>query len=297
MLRRSSITALALVCALGHTLGCSSSSDSAPGGGPVDSGTSGDTGTPAADSGTAPVDSGASDSTKPPSDTGGGETPPGATSCGTAPYAHVTTHLYDYQSKKPVADGRLTGSLCPGSTFISDVTGLIDAQIQQSVAFDVKIEGKTYISTRFGEQLLTKDFDIALPMIPTIFTGLLPDWGADRPSILVAIGNAPASADAGTPDATGPCAAFDGVTLAVTGHPEAKVGYFKAGAIPTIDPALTMTDASGLAAISGLPSSLGHIEITGTKTGCTVSFKPYPVTGRYALEDGVLTVATGLLGN
>ena len=273
----SGLAALALGSFACFAVACSSSSDN---GGPAD------TGTPPVDSTTdAGGDSGGTDTkdgTTPGDSSDTSEVTP-ATTCGDPPYVHVVVNVYDYQSKTPVVGAQLTTSLCPGSVFISDSTGKFDGQVSQGKAFDPRLSADSYVTARLGEEKLDADFTIAVPMLPEAITLILPDWANDKPTSIAFIGPESAIGDAGADaaDTSGPCEQVDGITLAVTGHPEAKIVYFKAGAIPTADSTLTATTSAGFAEIANLPASVAPFQVTGTKTGCTVNFATSPLTGNY----------------
>ena len=271
---------------------CSSSSDN---GAPADTGTSG------VDSTT--TDSGVGDASKDGGDSTSGEggettdvTP--ATTCGDPPYVHVVVHVYDYQSKTPVANAQLTTSICPGSVFVSDSTGTFDGQVAKDKAFDPKLSADSYVTMRLGEEKLGADFEISVPLIPEAITLILPDWSTSQPTSIAFIGPSSALGDGGVDaaDTSDPCQQVDGISLTVTGHPEAKIVYYKAGSIPTADSTLTATTSAGLVEIANLPTTASPYQVTGTKTGCSVTFATPPLTGNYSLENGVLTVATGVVG-
>jgi hypothetical protein len=273
-------------------IACSSSSDNSQ---PADTGPSG---------GDSTTDSGVGDSSK--SDGGDSTTNDdgdagevvAATTCGDPPYVHVVVHVYDYQSKTPVANALLTTSICPGSTFVSDSTGTFDGQISKGLAFDPRLSADSYVTVRLGEEKLDADFTIGVPMLPEALTLILPDWSTTKPTSIAFIGNS-AALDGGVDasvDAADPCEAVDGISLTVTGHPEAKIVYFKSGAIPSPDSTLTATTSAGFAEIANLPTTAAPYQVTGTKTGCSVTFATPPLTGNYSLENGVLTLATGVVG-
>lgn len=276
---------------LASFFGCGSSSDNtapADTGAPTDGGVDSTKGDSTSD---APVDSSKNDS----GTSDASEIVP-ATTCGSPPYVHVVVHVYDYQSKSPVAGAFLTASICPGSTFVSDATGTFDGQISKGVAFDPRLSASSYVTMRLGEEKLDADFTVNVPLLPDALTLILPDWATDKPTSLAFVG--PSSALDGGVDAadtSSPCEQVDGIALAVTGHPEAKITYFKGGAIPSPDSTLTATTTAGFAEIANLPTSAAPIKVTGTKSGCTVTFATPPLTGNYSLENGVLTVATGVV--
>ena len=212
--------------------------------------------------------------------------------CGNAPLVNVTGTITSYTSATTkVVGGKLTVDVCPDLTITTDADGKLDAKLSKGVAYNPRIEAEGYITSRTGEQILQADYDASSGLLSDFLTGVIPSWSTNSPSVLAAAQFS--ASPAPQPDPNDPCTSLDGVVFAVTDHPEAVVTYFQPGSIPTADPSLTSTSTLGLAAINGLSENLtgALIEITATKAGCDVSFDSYPHTGRYRLENGVLTFA------
>lgn len=213
----------------------------------------------------------------------------GAVQCGDDPTVAVALTVRSYVSEELVEGAELTVDLCPGASVTTDAEGLLEAQVQRDVAVQPRLSADGHLTMRIGEQVLVEDLEGEVPIFPDLATALLPDWGEDRPSLMALVSIVPDTFDEGDP-----CATADGFTVSVIDHPEAEVLYFSGEGIPNPDPSLESTGPTGLAAFSGLVATDGEasIELLAEKAGCDdVSFVSYPQTGRYALEDGVLTVA------
>jgi hypothetical protein len=97
--------------------------------------------------------------------------------------------------------------------------------------------------------------------------------------------------------ATAPCDTTTGVTLTVTGHPEATVSYM-AAAWPT-DTTVASTTASTdgtRAFISGVVGAT-KVQIAGTLSGCAVALVTASQTGNFPLLAGVITIGTATITN
>lgn len=213
----------------------------------------------------------------------------GAVQCGDDPTVAVALTVRSYVSEALVEGAELTVDLCPGASVTTDAEGLLEAQVQRDVTIQPRLSADGHLTMRIGEQVLVEDLEGEVPIFPELATALLPDWGEDRPSLMALVSVDPDDFDEGDP-----CATADGFTVSVVDHPEAEVLYFSGEGIPNPDPELESTGPTGLAAFSGLLATDGEasIELLAEKEGCDqVSFVSYPQSGRYALEDGVLTVA------
>jgi hypothetical protein len=215
----------------------------------------------------------------------------GATTCGEEPYVDVHLVVRSYITEGLVEGATLTVNLCPGLSLTSNAEGELDAAVGRDQAFQARLEATNHLTMRLGEQLLVEPFDAEVPLFPTLATAILPDWGEDRPSLMVLMDNHEDELEEGDP-----CGLSDGWEVVVNDHDEAIVTYYSGESTPNPDPELTATGPLGLAAFEGLADTEGdaNIEITATKDGCDdVTFVSYPFTGGHALENGVLTVAVG----
>lgn len=211
--------------------------------------------------------------------------------CGPEPRVHFTGLLTSYVNPMTVVAGAaLTVDLCPGVSIVSDRAGMLDGFLSRGVAYNPRVEAPGYLTLRTGEQVLRGDFDASAPLLPSAFRALLPHFSTSAPTLLAAVSvdDAP---DAGTPAG---CASAAGAVFRVVGHPEAVVTYYAGDAVPRADPSLRATTALGLAEISGLAATAAgqYVELQVEKPGCDrIAFRSYPHTGRYRLEDGVVTLA------
>lgn len=222
----------------------------------------------------------------------------GTVVCGGEPRVHATGRITSFSAMDTgVVGAHLTADLCPGVDIVTDATGHFEADFAQGMAFNGKITATGFLPERAGEQNLSADIVADAEMFPMVLSALLPHWGADRPTVLaIAVrGDQPPLPDGGV---GGACDGVDGVTFSVTGHPEAVVTYYSGTTAPTPDASLTATGPNGVAEISGLAATApgAPITLTASKAGCsTLSFVSYPFTGRFVLENGVLTGALAFM--
>lgn len=215
----------------------------------------------------------------------------GATQCGEEPYVDAHIVVTSYVSKALVEGAELTVNLCPGLTLSSNAEGELDASIAQDQAFQARFVADGHLPMRLGEQLLTEAFEADVPLFPTLATAILPDWGDDRPSMMVLI-----DVHADEFEEDDPCATAEGWEVTAVDHAEAIVTYYEGDSFPNPNPDLEATGPLGLAAFSGMDATDGDASLTFTasKDGCDdASFDSYPFTGGHSLENGVLTVAVG----
>jgi hypothetical protein len=215
----------------------------------------------------------------------------------------LTGRLTSYlDPARGIAGARVTLDPCPGATAVSDADGRLRGEVSRDVPYDPRVEARSFLTMRSGEQVALGPIDLESFLFPSALSTLLPHWSADAPTVLaIVIGPNAADVDAGgAPDAgtPGPCTSHRGATFTVVGHPEAVVTYFAGSTTPTADPTLTSTDTIGAAEISGLAATAPGEPITlaVSSPSCpALSFVSYPHTGRYVLENGVLTLAAAFL--
>src|SRR5262249_15043156 len=121
---------------------------------------------------------------------------------------------------------------------------------------------------------------LVTPVIPQLFTVLVPGgFGPDKTALVIGV-----MKDGGS----GACDQLDGIRLDLPDHPEAKITYFTADAVP--QPARgTVTTSGGRAIVTQLaPDQL--VTVRGTKAGCTISFAREPYTGRAPVAAGAVTL-------
>jgi hypothetical protein len=127
--------------------------------------------------------------------------------------------------------------------------------------------------------------DTLTPYIP----GFSPDGGSGNAILEIVL-----AFDAA---ATAPCNTTSGVTLSVTGHPEATVSYM--GATWPNDPNVASTTAStdGTRAFIAGITGASKVQITGTKSGCAVKTVTASQTGNFAVLAGAVTIGTATVTN
>jgi hypothetical protein len=219
----------------------------------------------------------------------------GIATCGDAPYANVNARITSLTTGMPVEGATVTldPAPCTGVQATTDSNGVASARIQLNTAVSGKVEHAGYLTERTGEQSYRGDIDAGGFVVPTVAAGALPHYSSASPDILTVLyGNQP---DAG-PEAG--CASVAGATFSVVGHPEAVVTYYHPGVdggLPTPDTTLTATTSLGGAEISGLAAGQTvQLQVTSPTCG-TASYVSYPLTGRYYLENGVLSIAPAFL--
>ena len=212
-----------------------------------------------------------------------------ANACGPGPYSRLQVGAVSFETKAPIPYG--SGSFvdaCPDKTFTSDENGRFDLLVTTGMVFEPRFVADGFITTRSGQARITQDLTLdAAALFPTALQGLFPHLTDTTTDIAVITALPPGT----TADAGDPCTTKDGVVFSVKDHPEAVVGYYNGVGIPALDPSLQATSTVGAAEISGLPESVGVIEIDATKPGCNISTVSYPHLGKYTLENGALTLA------
>lgn len=214
--------------------------------------------------------------------------------CGPGPYGRVSAEVSSYAGGA-IAGARLTVDICPDEEFVTDESGFVELDMTLGAPYNPKVEADGYLPIRTGEQVIVGDFAGGGSMLPEAFVGLLPSWSTTSPTMVAVV--AFAADPPPTPDPADPCTSADGVTFSVTGHPEAVVTYYAGTNVPTPDPSLQATGPIGLAEISGIPATAPGelIELVVAKPGCDIDAVSYPHTGRYILEDGVVTLGGGVM--
>jgi hypothetical protein len=205
--------------------------------------------------------------------------------CGPEPTVLLSGTFTAYLNKLPVIDAVVTSDSCPGQQYITDENGFVSARVARDVPFYPKIVAQSFASIRLSEEILVADYDASAELYEESLLAIVPTYNAETPTILVAV--------RARDEASDECADLSGYEIGVPDHPEAVVLYYGGSAVPQADPMLTATGEPGLATISGLAATAPgtFIELTVEKTGCEPSFVSYPQTGRFVLENGVVTAA------
>lgn len=211
-------------------------------------------------------------------------------SCGAPPWVllegTITTRMTDGTVGPVVPDVSITWSGCPGVTAKTGVDGVFHAWVSEYLPNGRRFEKAGYLTTHTSEQAWPQSYaslDLALRE-ETVWKPLMPGFDSTHATVLIGI-SAPK---------TGSCVGGDNISIAVTGHPEAKVQYLDyATGEPPKPVAGTKTTKRGLALITGLSAGeLTDANITATREGCKYTMKGSVDTGRAKLEAGTFTIAT-----
>ncbi|NUO48395.1 MAG: hypothetical protein HOV80_06015 [Polyangiaceae bacterium] len=215
-----------------------------------------------------------------------GATTGGSTdACGPEPTVLLSGTFTSYLNQLPVIDGVVTSDSCPGQQYIPDENGFVSAKVARDVPFYPKIVAQSFAPIRLGEEILVADYDASAELYPESLLAIVPTWSTSTPTILAVIRAQSSASDE--------CKDLSGYTFDIPAHPEAEIMYYSGSPIPQADPMATATGDAGLATFSGLAATAPgeFIELTVEKAGCEPSFISYPQTGRYVLENGVVTAA------
>jgi hypothetical protein len=215
--------------------------------------------------------------------------------CGAPPYVTLSLSVETASAADAatrIGGAILTSPLCPDASFTSDDDGGIVGLVTQNTAFYGRFNAAGYAPTLSPEEF----FDASLPTVaialpPSLLTVIVPNYDKTKPLVLV-----DARLDTGTNhDGGANCDDPSDIAFSVDGHPEAVVTYYTSGSIPSAIPGATGTSEAGLASITGIDVSISPISITGTKTGCTVSFVKNGSTGEIPLENAYVSIAAAYL--
>lgn len=205
--------------------------------------------------------------------------------CGPEPTVLLSGTFTSYLNQLPVIEGVVTSDSCPGQQYVTDENGFVSARVARDVPFYPKIVAQSYAPIRLGEEILIADYDASAELYPEGLLSIVPTWSTETPTILAAIRAQSSASD--------DCKDLSGYTVSIPAHPEAAVMYYTGSPLPQADPMATATGEPGLATFSGLAATAPgeFVELTIEKAGCEPSFVSYPQTGRYVLENGVVTAA------
>jgi hypothetical protein len=217
-----------------------------------------------------------------------------ATACTAPPFVNFGAKLTELDvsgAKTPLAGARISFTTCSGFNLTTDATGAATTQITKGIPLTpIYDDGTTTIGAVGGEIPAMVDVSPAVTLFaydvsPSI-PGFVQDGGnAAMIAILLQV----------DPAATAPCNVVSGVTLAVTGHPEAVVSY--AGNDWPGDTSVTTTSSVGPYVFIGGVQPGGLVSVTGTLSGCSVELVTASQTGRFALVNGVLTMGLATITN
>ncbi|HEY2515053.1 MAG TPA: hypothetical protein VGI39_29510 [Polyangiaceae bacterium] len=272
---------------LGSEIGCSSNNKGTPPlPGPGDAGDDSSV-TPPQDASTTPDAS----------DSGGSVTPTDsgmrALTCTAAPFVNfgATVSLQAASGGPTPVSGATVGfTTCPGFLLTSDGSGKVSTQITQNVPIIPIYSASGAVDGIGAEIPAGADVNESVALITHGAAASVPGItdGGDAPVLEITI--------AADPAATGACADVTGVSLSVTGHTEAVVNYMSPNWPTTPGPASTTSSAGPLVFISGITGA-SSVQLTGTKTGCAVSFASASQTGRFPVLTGSITYGVATLQN
>jgi hypothetical protein len=223
--------------------------------------------------------------------------PSGPVQCGPPPYITlglVVEQVSSADAGAPRIGGAvLTSPLCPDASFTSDDDGGITGLVTENVPFYGRFNAPGFAPTLSPqEEFAANTPDVAIALPPSLLPALVPNYDQTKTLIFI-----DARKDTGTNNDGGAnCDDVSGISFSVDGHPEGQVTYYTADAIPAAIPNGTAT-VGGAASITGIDVSASPVTITGTKSGCTISFLKGAATGKIPLENSYVSIAAAYLRN
>lgn len=215
-----------------------------------------------------------------------------ATDCGPGPYANVIGHINEAVAAgdpRPKEDVKVTFSICPDKPFTTDADGTIRGRMTKNVPISFTADHPDDIPTKYAEFTVTRDlFEGSVLVVPKLFQSVVaPDFGPEKTLIAFGVQYPVGTFDGGVPDGgpADPCQRSEGITIAIPGHPEAKVVYFTTDSIPKPDLTATATSTNGVAKVEGLADGT-TISPVATKPGCRLTPVYAGFTGRGTVKKG-----------
>jgi hypothetical protein len=181
---------------------------------------------------------------------------------------------------------------CSGFEITTDATGKAATQLTQAAAVTPFYTSSAILSMLGAEIPATADVAVSLTAFQADVLDAVPGFAQDGGE--AALVEVVLAVD---PSATGACASTSGVSLVVTGHPEATVSYMAAGWPTDATVSSTVVSTDGTRAFIGGVAGASKVAITGTKSGCTVSLATASQTGNFRLLAGSITVGTATIAN
>lgn len=211
-----------------------------------------------------------------------------APTCANGPYVTNTVTVREVSTGLPLPGATVKANIC-GISQTTDAAGMAVLRLPTGMESWIRLDAPGEIPTMFPVRTLTYDQAESHVILNDQYRqGYFPDYDANYAEIFIDV--------AAAGDATPPCNAYDGVTIAVLGHPEAVVTYWMGG-FPNM-PAVgaIATTAPGVATITGIAAGV-QVLLDLKKTGCTVALE-YPSSAanpKIPLEKGAVTyVVPGL---
>lgn len=164
-----------------------------------------------------------------------------------------------------------------GHASLSTSTSPRAVKVTPPIGFVPSIFAEEAISAKSGKRTYPV-FPVSAKTLPNV------DWAEDKGAILI------------RPNAagTGACAAADGITYSVEGHPEAIIKYLTSAT--TVDPTLKATAAYGFATVSKAPPG-EKLKIIANKPQCNASTLDANGVGLVPIEAGALSITTATLSD
>jgi hypothetical protein len=185
---------------------------------------------------------------------------------------------------------RIGFSTCTGFEVTTDATGNASTQLTQGAPVTPFYTSSAILSMLGAEIPATDNVAVTLTAFQADVLDAVPGFAQDGGE--AALVEVVLAVD---PSATGACASTSGVSLAVTGHPEATVSYMAAGWPTDTTVSSTVASADGTRAFIGGIVGASKVAITGAKSGCTVNLVTAAQTGSFALLAGSITVGTATI--
>jgi hypothetical protein len=158
--------------------------------------------------------------------------------------------------------------------------------VTKGVAYSPLYSSTGTISAVGAEVPGTADVETAPQLVDANASDAVPGYGANLPFVAIDI----------VAEGTSPCDKVDGVTLAVTGHPEATASYMNAAWPVDRNVASTTASVGQRAFVSGIVGAT-KVSVTGTKAGCSVKLVTASQTGNFVLLGGALSVGKATVTN
>ncbi len=217
------------------------------------------------------------------------------TACTLAPfvgYSATLSKLSANGSLSPLSGARIGFTTCVGFELTTGANGTATTQLTQGVAVTPLYESNAVISALGAEIPASGDVTTAITLFADDTTTLIPGFALDGGE--AAIVEVVLAVDAA---ATAPCNTTTGVTLSVTGHPEASVSYMGASWPTDATVASTTASTDGTRAFIGGIVGATKVQITGVSSGCSVKLVTASQTGNFTLLPGAITVGTATITN
>jgi hypothetical protein len=213
---------------------------------------------------------------------------PRATACTAPPFVAFTAHMREITTSK--SDQALAGATvgfttCAGFVVTTDANGVAATNVTKGIAYSPFYSSNGHVNAVGAEAPATSDADVTVTLPIVNESGIIPGYDASKPSLEIVL------VAKGTP----PCDGVDGVTLEVTNHPEGIAKYM-ATDWPTNRTPVGTASSGDHVFFTGLAAGI-KVQVTGKKTGCTVTTVTSAQTGNFELVNGLLTIGEAVITN